>query len=416
MKAALVSIGDELVTGSVVDENSAWLSDRLLAAGIETALHLTAGDDLETIVDVLRIASKRAEHVIVTGGLGPTEDDLTREAACRLAGVGLEEDESALARVRQIFESIGREMSENNKKQALIPEGSEIIENPAGTAPGFVMILDTTAFYFLPGVPRECKLMFEQSVLPRLAVPGARIYRYHLLRTFGMTESQLDQELQSIDLPEGLRLSYRAIFPEIQLKLIAGSETEEEALHDLEGVARAIRDRLGDVIYSEDGRSLEEVVVDACKEKGMKLALAESCTGGLVCKRLTDVPGSSEVLDRGFVVYSNHAKMELLGVERQTLEDHGAVSSETAKAMAQGALANSRADLALSMTGVAGPGGGTEEKPVGTVHMAMADSDMLWERRFMFGGRDRTFCRELTAQAGLEIIRRRVLGLHEFNR
>ncbi len=416
MKAVLVSIGDELTTGAVTDENSAWLSDRLLAAGVRTVFHLTAGDDLEAIVEALRFAGDRADHVIVTGGLGPTEDDLTREAACRLAGVGMEEVERALARIRGIFESIGREMSENNRKQALIPAGAELIENPVGTAPGFVMILDTTAFYFLPGVPRECKLMFEQSLEPRLAGSGDLVYRSRIIRTFGMTESQLDQELQILDLPEGLRLSFRAIFPEIQLKLIAAANSEETGETTLDGVVADIRSRVGDVIYSEDDSSLEEEVLRALGARNMKLAVAESCTGGLICKRLTDVPGSSAVLDRGFVVYSNPSKTELLDVDEQTLEEYGAVSSETARAMATGALAGSRAHIALAITGIAGPGGGTEQKPVGTVHMALADAEVLWDREFMFGGRDRTFCRELTAQAGLEIIRRRVLGLSEFTR
>ncbi|MFO8058622.1 MAG: competence/damage-inducible protein A [bacterium] len=416
MKSALVSIGDELITGSVTDENSAWLSDGLLAAGIETALHLTVGDDLESIVDALRLSADRAEHVIVTGGLGPTEDDLTREAACSLAGVELQEDASALSHIRRLFESIGRQMTDNNRKQAMIPAGSELIENPAGTAPGFVMVMDTTAFYFLPGVPRECRLMFESSVLPRLEGSADRVYRYLLFRTFGMTESGLDQELQSVSLPEGVKLSYRAVFPEIQLKVIAGGESESLAWQNLEGVCREIRSRLGEVIYSEDGTSLEEVVVSLLAEHNMMVALAESCTGGLVCKRLTDVAGSSAVVDRGFVTYSNQAKIELLGVAPETLEEHGAVSAQTARAMARGALESSRADLALSITGIAGPSGGTSEKPVGTVHMALADRDEVWDGSFMFGGRGRSFCRELTAQAALEIIRRWVLGLGEFVR
>lgn len=417
MKTAIIAIGDELMTGAVNDENSAWLADRLFELGAGDALHLAVEDDLEAIKDAFEIAGLRAEAVIVTGGLGPTADDLTREAACRFAGVPLIENQNALDRLQLMFRVINREMTENNRKQAMIPEGAELIENPIGTAPGFAISMGKAVYYFLPGVPRECRLMAEQSVLPALARKLAgESFRARLFRTFGMTESQLDQTLAGLDLPAGVRLCYRAVFPEIHLKLIAKARSAEEAEHALEAAAGQVRSRVGSVIYSEDGRGLEEVVLELLRERKLRMATAESCTGGLIAKRITDAPGSSEVFDRGYVTYSNRAKTELLGVEPALIEEHGAVSAQTALAMARGAKERAGVDLAIAVTGIAGPTGGTPDKPVGTVHIAIADQDGTWERRFIFTRAERTFTRELTAQAALEIIRRRILGIHELER
>ncbi|HUT51954.1 MAG TPA: competence/damage-inducible protein A [bacterium] len=417
MKCAVIAIGDELITGKVVDENSAWISDRLMEIGVPTAMHLTVADEIPGIIDAFRLAGERADLVIVTGGLGPTEDDMTRDAFCKFAGVGAILSEPALEQIKGMFRMIGREMTGNNVKQAMVPAGSELIRNPVGTAPGFAMKVGRAAYRFLPGVPRECKVMMEDGVLPALAalVTGS-VFRTRLFRTFGMTESQLDQTLSGIALPEGVKLGYRAVFPEIHLKLIARGEDEKRAMDKLAAVEAEVRKRVGQVIYSDDGRGLEEVVLDLMRGRGLKLAVAESCTGGLIVKRLTDVPGSSDVLDRGFITYSNRAKSDLLGVDPELIKKHGAVSSETARAMALGALKRSDAQVALAVTGIAGPAGGTADRPVGTVHMAIADQNGVWENRFLFARADRTWVRELTAQAALEIIRRRVAGLDEFKR
>lgn len=418
MLCAIISIGDELTTGTVVDSNSSWISDQLLAIGMRTVMHVTVGDDVDAMVDALRLAGKRAGQVIVTGGLGPTEDDLTRDAICKFAGVGLVMNEDALAHIKNLFAAIGREMTDNNKKQAQAPEGSETILNPIGTAPGFSIVVGEAQYHFLPGVPRECMLMMEQTVLPGLMKTGERpvVIRHLLLRTFGMTESQLDQDLKEVDLPRGVGLGYRAIFPEIHLKLIAQAATEEKAESELARAADLVRDKVGEAIYSDDGRGLAEVVLDLLREKGLRLCVAESCTGGLIAKRLTDVAGSSQVFDRGYITYSNQAKTDMLGVDQQTIEHHGAVSEECALAMAKGALERSGADIAAAVTGIAGPDGGTADKPVGTVHIALADNNGVWQHQYTFTRSDRTFVRELTAQAVLEIIRRKVLGLVEFSR
>lgn len=415
MRCAVIAIGDELTTGKVVDENSAWISDRLLEIGAATVMHLTAADKIDDIVDSFQICGKRAEQVIVTGGLGPTEDDITREAFCRFAGVGVVENPEAILHIRNIFRMIGREMTDNNRKQAHLPAGSDPIRNPTGTAPGFSMAVGKATYHFLPGVPRECRIMMEDTVLPGLAaLARGTVFRHKLFRTFGMTESQLDQVLSGMPLPPGVKLGFRAIFPEIHLKLIAEAKDEAAAEAALAGSAAMVQERVGAVIYSDDGRGLEEVVLDVMRERGLRLAVAESCTGGLVAKRLTDAPGSSDVLDRGFISYSNRSKSEMLGVDPAIIAAHGAVSAQTARAMATGARERAGVDVALAITGIAGPGGGTEDKPVGTVHIALADAAGVWERGFLFARADRTFVRELTAQAALEIIRRGVLGLDKF--
>lgn len=417
MRIAVIASGDELTTGAIVDENSAWISDRLLALGAETVLHLTVGDGVEPMIDAMNLAAGRARHVIVTGGLGPTADDLTRDAVCKALGIGLVESRAALDRLDVIFRMIGREMTDNNRRQAMIPDGATLIENPIGTAPGFAADYAGATFYFLPGVPRECHAMMEQSVVGMIAAAAEpAVFRVRIFRTFGMTESALDQELSGVAMPEGVRLGYRAVFPEIHLKLYGQGPDAAGVQAALDEAAARVKARVGTVIYSEDGRSLEEVVLDLCRAKKMKLALAESCTGGLVTKRLTDVAGSSDVLDRGAVTYSNRAKAEMLGVPPELIREHGAVSSEVARAMAAGLRERSGVDLCLAITGIAGPTGGTSDKPVGTVHIALADAAGVWERRYLFARAERTWVRDLTAQAALEVIRRRVLGLDELTR
>jgi len=410
MECVIVSIGDELTTGAITDTNSAWISDLLLGLGIATVMHLTVPDDIEAVKDVFRLSGERAKNVIVTGGLGPTEDDLTRDAFCEFAGVGTTLDHESIDKIKKIFDMLGREMTENNRKQAMIPDGANIIPNPIGTAPGFYAEAHGATYFFVPGVPRECRMMMEDTVVPVLkGMDRDATYMIRVFRTFGMTESQLDTELSGLSLPGGVKLGYRAVYPEIHVKLLARAKTEEEAESLLEQASAGVRERIGEVIYSEDGNGLPEVVLDLLKEKGKMLATAESCTGGLVAKRITDVPGSSDGFERGFVTYTNRAKQELLGVSSETLEKHGAVSSETALEMASGALERSGADIAVAITGIAGPTGGTEEKPVGTVHIALADEDGTWENRFNFSRGDRTQVRELTAQAALEIVRRRLI-------
>ncbi len=413
LEAAILSIGDEMLSGSVTDTNSAWISDFLLGRGIQTTLHLSVRDDIQKIVRAFKIASESCTVVIVSGGLGPTTDDLTTEAFCRFADVQTELNPLALAAIEDRFRAIGRLMTPNNRKQAQLPQGSVMLENPIGTAAGYYMDVAGTRYFFVPGVPRECLKMIEEQVWPAITSmqdkPG--VVTTALLRTFGLTESMLDLKLADVPLPQGCRLGYRAVFPEIQVKLMVSDENEDRANATLAQLKDALNHKVGEFIFSQDGRPLEQVVGDLLIEKGLKLVTAESCTGGLIAKRLTDVAGSSGYFERGFVTYSNLAKAELLGVDPDLIDTKGAVSVEVAKAMAQGAKSRSGADIALAVTGIAGPGGGTPEKPVGTVHMTLCHQGGTIHIPFLFPRPDRSFIRELTAQAGLELLRRHLLNI-----
>lgn len=411
MKIAILSTGDEVLFGQIADTNAAWISNFLLDAGFEPVLHLAVGDDLERILAAFELARQDAEAVIVTGGLGPTEDDLTTEAVCRFAGKGTVLNERALAMMQERFRLIGREMSPSNRKQALLPEGAEILENPIGTAAGYHLEIRGVHYFFLPGVPREMTRMMEEQVLPVLNSlrRDPRVARRRVFRTFGLTESRLGEILAAVPLPEGVKLGYRATFPEIQVKLLAWAKTVEQAERTLEQVVPAFREKIGPFIYSEDDRSLPAVVGDLLRRRNLKLAVAESCTGGLIAKMMTDVPGSSDYFERGYVTYSNASKVELLGVPADLIERHGAVSSEVARAMAEGARARAKVDAALAVTGIAGPTGGSLEKPAGTVHLALADAGGTIAQKFLFPRPEREFVRELAAYAALEMLRRRLL-------
>ena len=411
MKIAVLSTGDEVLFGQIADSNAAWISDFLLGFGFEPVLHLAVGDDLDRILAAFELARPNAEAVVVTGGLGPTEDDLTTEAVCRFAGKGTVLNERALAMMQERFRLIGREMSPSNRKQALLPEGAGLMENPIGTAAGYHLEVRGVHYFFLPGVPREMTRMMEQQVLPVLNSlrRDPRVARQRVLRTFGLGESRLGEILSALPLPEGVKLGYRAVFPEIRVKLLAWAESAERAEQALDRVAPVFREKIGPFIYSEDDRSLPQVVGDLLREQKRKLAVAESCTGGLIAKMLTDVPGSSDYFERGYVTYSNAAKIEMLGVEPDLIARHGAVSSEVAQAMAQGARNKAGVQVALAVTGIAGPAGGSPEKPAGTVHIALADAGGAVEQKFLFPRPEREFVRELAAYAALEMLRRKLI-------
>jgi len=410
MKVAILSTGDEVLFGQIADTNAAWLADFLLDHGFEPALHLAVGDDLLKIVDALSLVQARAEAAVVTGGLGPTSDDLTTEAVCRFAGKGTVLNERALGMIEDRFRLIGREMSPSNRRQALLPEGADLLPNPIGTAAGYHLAKDGTHYFFLPGVPREMMRMMEHEALPillRLRREKRAVSRRRF-RTFGLTESQLGELLSEVPLPPEVRLGYRAVFPEIQVKLLAWAAEPAAAEQALDRITPLIRAKVGPFIYSEDGRPLAAVVGDLLREQKKRLAVAESCTGGLIAKMITDIPGSSDYFERGYVTYSNRAKVELLGVPADLIEKHGAVSAEAARAMAEGARARCRTDLALAVTGVAGPAGGSAQKPVGTVHIAVSDGEGTWEQKFHFPRPDREWVRELAAYAALQMVRRRL--------
>ena len=411
MHAAVLSIGTELTRGELVNTNASWLGEELTKLGFEVTEHATVDDDLDRIVTLIRRFSETHRVVVATGGLGPTTDDLTTEAAAKAAGVGLRRDESVVEGIRQKFKAFGRVMPESNAKQGDFPEGSEVLPNAVGTAPGFSMSLGGARFFFVPGVPREMKYIFAESIVAAIApLAERRTHQVHV-RTFGMTESGVAQALRGLEEEHaGLTLGYRAHFPEIEVKVHVRAESAVEAEQRAEAIAERVRGILGDAVFGGRTDDFAEVVGGALRDKGMTLAVAESCTGGQVGEMLTRFPGASDFLLLDAVVYANSAKEAVLGVSPEVLRAHGAVSSETAAAMAEGALRVAGADIAVSITGVAGPGGGTEDKPVGTVWFGLAQrgKPTVTRHRKLPWGRDRV--QTISAYIALELVRRAVLG------
>jgi nicotinamide-nucleotide amidase len=415
VKAEVLTIGDELLRGEIIDSNKSLLSERLLSLDLQTDWHVSVRDEPEDMAFAFRQAASRADVVLVSGGLGPTRDDLTTEVIARTFGRKLVLDEPSLEQIRAFFARVGRAMSENNAKQALFPEGADVLPNPVGTAPGFGLEVEDTLFFCMPGVPRELVQMMDEQVLPRVQGYLARrgtepvVVRARLLRTFGMGESTLDAELADIAAGGDVSLGFRTAFPDNYLRPVARGTTAAEAEERLESVCRAIRERLGPLVYGEGDDTLEKVVGRALSEAGRTIATAESCTGGLIAEKLTDVPGSSAYFLGGVVAYANSAKETLLGVPALVLQEHGAVSDLVARAMAEGVRARFGSDFGLATTGISGPGGGSDEKPVGLVHVAIASDAGTHADAFVFP-LDRTRHRQLTAQLALDWVRRSLAG------
>ena len=409
-RAAIVSTGDELTTGRIADTNAQWIADKLFELGIDVVTVLTVGDYPERLEWAWRQALGQADVVISTGGIGPTADDLTTETVGRVLGRRLVEDTPSADRIRKFFASRGVEMPQNNLKQALMPEGYALVPNAWGTAPGYRVETDGKHVVVLPGVPREMKPMVEETVLPWLrAQRGSDVYLAHTFQTFGISESGLDELVAgAVDPAEG-RVSFRASFPEVSVRVVVHGAPDEAATR-LASVAVRMRERLGEFCYGEGTTSMEEVVGRVLAKRGWKLALAESCTGGLIGHRVTAIPGSSAYFLGGVEAYANTAKMTLLGVRRETLERHGAVSEECAGEMAAGARAAFKADVAVSTTGIAGPDGGTPEKPVGYVCFGLATPDGVTTRTHQLWG-TRDWVKLLASQVALDMVRRAALGL-----
>jgi nicotinamide-nucleotide amidase len=413
VKAEILAIGSELLGPLRSETNSLWLTERLLDAGIEVAARATLADDRALLEAALRDARSRADVVIATGGLGPTADDLTREAAAAAVGRRLRRDGAIVEALRARFARYGRAMSATNEKQADILEGAEALPNSRGTAPGQLLEQEGRLLVLLPGPPGEMKPMFEEQVLPRLrARAGAtRVVRRRVLRIAAMPESEVDEIAAPVySRFENPKTTILGAVGQVELHLVAHGDGAAEADSRIEDLAAALRAALPGRIFAEDGRDLPHVVAELLKERGLTLALAESCTGGLLASRLADVPGVSAVLERAFVTYANRAKVEELGVDEGLLEAHGAVSEEVASAMAAGAMAAARADVGVGITGIAGPEGGTAEKPVGLVYVAISGAAGTRVRRNLFpGGRGRV--RHQATQVALEMLRRGLLGL-----
>jgi nicotinamide-nucleotide amidase len=407
LNASILAIGSELLTPQRADTNALFLTRRLLEIGIEVVLRQTVADDLGLLTAAFRHALERSDVVIATGGLGPTEDDLTREAAAGALGRGLVRDGDYLEALKQRFARYGRPMAPVNEKQADLIEGAVLLPNPRGTAPGQSFERGGKLLLLLPGPPVEMEPMFEASVLPRLRErAGGAVLRTRVLRIASMGESEVEQLVAPIYKTfSNPRTTILSAPGQVELHFVATAASEAEVERLIEALAVPVRGALGSRIYSEDGRELAEVVGAELKQRGLTIAVAESCTGGLLAARLTEVPGSSAYFERGFVTYSNASKQDLLGVPAQLIAEKGAVDEEVARAMAEGARRTAGTSIGVGITGIAGPDGGSPEKPVGLVWLAIAGAAGDRTRRAQFpGGRERV--RFQATQAALEMIRR----------
>jgi nicotinamide-nucleotide amidase len=408
-RAVILSTGDELTTGKVVDTNSSAIADRLFAIGVEVAAVLTVSDDREKLHWALHRARELGDLVIGTGGLGPTADDLSTEVVAEFLGCQLTQDKEIADSLKQRFETYGIAWTPNNLKQALFPQGSVIVSNPIGTAPGFrVAIGPGKTLIWLSGVPQEMAAMLNDTVVPWIVQQRADADQItaSTFKVYGLTESKLDDLVKSLELGSAAKLSFRAHYPDLSLRLtVKGGKESAELLTRLKDQIRGV---LGSYIYSEDDTSLEEIVGHLLLAKQQTLALAESCTGGYISHRITRVAGSSAYYYGGAVTYSNDAKMLFLGVKPATLETYGAVSRETALEMSEGIRERTGASIGLSVTGIAGPLGGSPGKPVGTVWISIAHRGGHKAKRYKFHG-DRERIIIGTSQAALHWLRNTLL-------
>ena len=411
--AETIAIGSELLLGGRVDTNSLYIADCLATCGVELRYKTVVGDDLPDMVAVLKTAARRARVVIITGGLGPTVDDLTREAVAEATGHRLVRRKAALDEMTARLAQWGRTPTKSQFRQAMIPSGADIVSNPVGTAPGFVLVWNGTFFAALPGVPREMEPMLRDGVVPRLQAwmptqkvrPATPMMR-RVLHTAGVPESVVDQQLEGL-LPPGspVQLGIYASPMEVMVSLTGPAGAEGTAA--LERSFDEAKSRLGDIVYGQEADTMESVVGELLTTQRMTLAAAESCTGGLIGHRLTQVPGSSSYVDRVVVCYSNRAKVDLLGVPSELIDRHGAVSAEVAAAMARGIRERSGVSVGLSVTGIAGPGGATDTKPVGLVYVGLdGGAGQAMTKEFRFHGGDRNVIKQRSSQAALDLLRR----------
>jgi nicotinamide-nucleotide amidase len=408
--AEIIAIGSELLTPDRTDTNSLWLTEKLNEIGVEIKLKTIVGDDEARLEETIRDAIKRSDIVITTGGLGPTEDDITRQCTAKAIGSDLIYHPEIEDHLRERFRRWGREMPEINKRQAWAIEGAEILPNPNGSAPGMLVKIDKKFLAIFPGPPREMQPMFTDHVFPALReVSSGILVRRRVLKVTGMGESAVD-EIAAPIYREYKNVQTSILFnkSEVELHISASSENENEALETLDDLSGKLAEALGIAVFTTNGESMEQVIARLLIDRGETISTAESCTGGLIARRLTELAGSSKFFMEGAVTYSNEAKVRTLGVSRETLEKFGAVSEETAREMAAGMRDRAGTHYAISVTGIAGPDGGSEEKPVGTVWFGLADKDGVRAIRAIFPG-DRYLVRWRSSQTALDLLRRRLL-------
>ncbi len=416
MQACILAVGSEMLTPFRVDTNSLYITERLNALGCDVRLKAVVADDVQELADVVGGAASWADLIVITGGLGPTEDDITRDAVARVFGLELDVDEAIVERIRQRFARRGMAMPANNRRQGMVPRGAVVLENANGTAPGLWIERGRTAVLLLPGPPREMKPMLDAALGERVAPKaGASGLFRRVLKITGRAESDVDAVAGPIYTGwtggrPPISTTILAVLGQIELHLTCSAESREQAERALDAAVEALTNALGPAVYSTDGRGLEAVVGDLLRARHMTVAVAESCTGGLLASRLTDVPGSSDYVDRGVVCYSNAAKTDLAGVPASLIQEHGAVSEPVAQAMASGVKARAGTPIGIGITGIAGPGGGTETKPVGTVSIAVVVDDASRVRTFQFvGGRE--MVKFQASQAAMNMLRLMLLAV-----
>lgn len=401
----LISVGTEILLGDILNTDAQYLSIELAKLGISVIHQSTVGDNRERLLAQLDEAAKRSDIIILSGGLGPTPDDLTKEVCCEFFGKEMFLHEPTVEKIKEYFSSKGIEMAQNNLKQAMLPKDCVIFPNDNGTAPGMAIEKDGVHILVLPGPPRELKPMFQNCAVPYLMQFSDRIIVSHNIRTFGIGESSMAERVNDLFDAQNPTVAPYAKDGEALLRVTAMAKTKEDAESLCEPIIEEIKKRLDAYVYGVDYNCIEEAAVGMLKEHHLKVATAESCTGGLIAKRITDVPGASEVFECGIISYANEIKHRVLGVSEDDLNKYGAVSEPVAKQMAQGALKVSGADIAVSVTGIAGPDSDSTGKPVGLVYIGLADKENVWVREIRTSRRDRSYNRYVSASNALDMIR-----------
>jgi nicotinamide-nucleotide amidase len=413
VKIGILTIGNELMNGRIADTNASFIAREANQQGWSVEAIMSVGDNFAAIKNRLDYLLSMTDVVICSGGLGPTADDITTEAIAKAFHLPLYTDEGVLNFIKDIFNKFNLRWVDNNAKQAMFPQGSEVIPNLRGTAPGFLLPIKGKFIFVIPGVPAEAKLMVTNGVIPALRKIFPQDEQYIIkqtIKTFGLSEAAVDDRLKDIDFDsQGVSIGFYPVFPENHIVLISHNETKEEAQNNLKKAQDEVFARLKDYIFAYGEETLEGVIANLLTEKKLTIAVAESCTGGMITDRLTDVSGSSNYLERGLITYSNAAKISMLGVPAEIIEKPGAVSEETAKLMAEGVRKQAGTDLGLASTGIAGPTGGSKEKPVGTVYLAVADSKQTICRHYAYRW-DRKMNKAIFTEAALFLLKNLLQG------
>ncbi|WP_406242166.1 competence/damage-inducible protein A [Tissierella carlieri] len=402
MIAEIITIGSEITTGSILNTHSKYISSKLLELGIETYYHTSVDDNKQRVSDIINIALNRADIIITTGGLGPTDDDLTKEVISETLGLELISDKNIEDNIRNIFSKLDKTMPTNNLKQAFKPEGSQFLKNSIGTAPGIFLSKDNKKIIMLPGPSKEMELMFNNEVIPLIHEDYNIIVKS--VNIIGIGESQLEMKIKDlINKDSDIIIATFAKEGEVEVKIIGKGKNKDIIENKINNVIKILEQRFHEYIYGFDNIPIETIVFNLLKEINYKIGFCESCTGGLISSRFSRIPGVSQVFDRSIVTYSNNAKMEELGVNSNTLEKYGAVSEETAIEMANGLLNRDNLDLSLSVTGIAGPDGGTEEKPIGLVYLCISTKDQSIPIKCNFNGNRESIQNKTATRAFFEL-------------